>query len=604
MNIMDNIRLVTVIAIVSGVSVLAYVDQAYAITSLIDEAKEKGLPYLTSVQVQNDVLKLDDKSLLVLQVDFHSQNNTDIWVDIKPVIEKQFILYHKAGFSTATGIDEPYGGEVKNQHRIQDYVEYDDSVIRLNSNESKQIPVHVEVPAEYLGKFQNQPLPILVGFELIDSNVLEKLPRDLEKLEIKFESSSDKKTQNPVWDVVSKATDDMQDSDKSFSLYEKQVRYNVSYDISNGMINDMTLFCENGSLLIDVSSQSESDVNLDIKLPRNMLDPKTDGEDDVFFVLRDGDEIDYEEIPYSDYRKLSMSFPPDTDQIEIIHGFVLALKPPMCKVADNPPYSSILPPLKQIQSGVPIDEIQCKKGLVQVFKDSDKSTACITLNAKSKLMERGWAEPLGNIDKQRTVPPEPPLVSESTLQLHDAKKLLESAYYENVNLGPLKINDVILGFGIENNALIMDVKYRYSTSSEMDIVKKKIRDIVGEEIPLEYIPFKPPPRMIEMAMPYHWNEYLHKNNIEFVPADTGYGNNDDGIGDGNTVCSPLMDENGTEFYIASTVNQEPFEITDTYVVEEKPQFCKKTWKTDVILEEPNRIISLWLKLGQGKIPSE
>ena len=37
-------------------------------------------------------------------------------------------------------------------------------------------------------------------------------------------------------------------------------------------------------------------------------------------------------------------------------------------------------------------------------------------------------------------------------------------------------------FGVENDRLIIDVLYRYSTSSEMDIVKQKIRGITGEEI--------------------------------------------------------------------------------------------------------------------------
>ena len=203
------------------------------------------------------------------------------------------------------------------------------------------------------------------------------------------------------------------------------------------------------------------------------------------------------------------------------------------------------------------------------------------------------------------VTPEPQPVSELNSEiktnLNNAEKLLKTAYYENVNLGPLKINDVIVGFGIENNRLIIDVLYRYSTSSEMDIVKKKIRDIVGDEIEIEYIPYKEPSRFIEKALTYHWNEHLRKNNIEFTPAISGYSINDDGIGDGTFLCSPLVAPNGTEFYIVSTIIVEPFLITDTFIDIEKPEFCKKSWKTDVILVEPDRVVSLWLEMGQGKI---
>ena len=192
------------------------------------------------------------------------------------------------------------------------------------------------------------------------------------------------------FEVIKPDADDLRNNDKSFSLYEKQVKYNIPYSISNGMINDMTLFCEHGSLLIDVSSQSKSDIRLEIELPRNMLDPKTNDKDSRFFVLRDGEEINYEEIPYKDYRKLSMSFPHNTNEIEIIHAFILALKPPMCKVVDNPPYSLILPPLQQFKSGVPTDEIQCKDGLTMLLTPKDSRPVCVTVETAEKLIPRNW----------------------------------------------------------------------------------------------------------------------------------------------------------------------------------------------------------------------
>ncbi len=193
-----------------------------------------------------------------------------------------------------------------------------------------------------------------------------------------------------AWGADLKTAENLYDFDKSFSLYEKQVRYNIPYSISNGMIDDMILFCEHGSLLIDVSSQSESDMSLKIELPRSMLDPKTDDGDGRFFVLRDGDEIDYEEIPYQDYRRLLMSFPHDTREIEIIHAFILAVKPPMCKVVDNPPYSSILPPLKQFKSGVSTDEIRCKDGLTMLLTPKDSRPVCVTGDTAEKLIPRSW----------------------------------------------------------------------------------------------------------------------------------------------------------------------------------------------------------------------
>ena len=46
-------------------------------------------------------------------------------------------------------------------------------------------------------------------------------------------------------------------------------------------------------------------------------------------------------------------------------------------------------PHNQIKFGIPVDEIECKKGLIQIFKKSDKSVVCVTLQTKLKLVERG-----------------------------------------------------------------------------------------------------------------------------------------------------------------------------------------------------------------------
>ncbi len=51
----------------------------------------------------------------------------------------------------------------------------------------------------------------------------------------------------------------------------------------------------------------------------------------------------------------------------------------------------ILSPLKQIKSGVSVDEIQCKESLVLLTKH-DGSPACVKPETKEKLIERGWMQ--------------------------------------------------------------------------------------------------------------------------------------------------------------------------------------------------------------------
>lgn len=51
-----------------------------------------------------------------------------------------------------------------------------------------------------------------------------------------------------------------------------------------------------------------------------------------------------------------------------------------------------LPPLKQLKSGLEIDQIVCKIGQALVVKSSDGSPVCVKPETKEKLIERGWAK--------------------------------------------------------------------------------------------------------------------------------------------------------------------------------------------------------------------
>ena len=72
-------------------------------------------------------------------------------------------------------------------------------------------------------------------------------------------------------------------------------------------------------------------------------------------------------------------------------------------------------------------------------------------------------------------------------------------------------------------------------------------------------------------------------------------NNADGFAKHDKVCSPLVAPNGTEFYIHSSFDLEPFKITGTFIDQKKPDDCHKIWKTDVIMPEPDRVTALWLE---------
>lgn len=81
-------------------------------------------------------------------------------------------------------------------------------------------------------------------------------------------------------------------------------------------------------------------------------------------------------------------------------------------------------PLKQLKSGIAIDQIQCKEGFVVAMKKSNGNPNCVKRETLEKLRERDWVEPLGDIVFQRSSQsePEPENVSVSVTG-NDAKDI-------------------------------------------------------------------------------------------------------------------------------------------------------------------------------------
>ncbi|MEM2160050.1 MAG: S8 family serine peptidase [Candidatus Nitrosotenuis sp.] len=93
--------------------------------------------------------------------------------------------------------------------------------------------------------------------------------------------------------------------------------FDVEYTIEGGTVNDMYVDLDNTALIISVDPISDGEIELTI--PRELIDARiTTDKDDVFFVLVDGDEIEFEEHATSDSRILSIPFTSGIEEIEII----------------------------------------------------------------------------------------------------------------------------------------------------------------------------------------------------------------------------------------------------------------------------------------------
>ena len=96
----------------------------------------------------------------------------------------------------------------------------------------------------------------------------------------------------------------------------------IYYEITNGKVISIIPDTDAKSLLINIETWDDGSVTLTI--PRSVLDAKTNDVDDAeFFVLVDGEEVDFEEITTSTDRTLTIPFLAGSEQIEIIGTFVI-----------------------------------------------------------------------------------------------------------------------------------------------------------------------------------------------------------------------------------------------------------------------------------------
>jgi predicted secreted protein with PEFG-CTERM motif len=100
----------------------------------------------------------------------------------------------------------------------------------------------------------------------------------------------------------------------------------VGYSIKGGKILSITPDVQAKSLVIAIEATDNGEVKLVI--PRSILDARLgpdgmSGEDDSFFVLVDGAEVDFKETTTSEDRTITIEFDEGASEIEIIGTFVI-----------------------------------------------------------------------------------------------------------------------------------------------------------------------------------------------------------------------------------------------------------------------------------------
>jgi len=97
--------------------------------------------------------------------------------------------------------------------------------------------------------------------------------------------------------------------------------FSVGYSITGGNVLSIIPDVDANSLIIGISTTSEGEIT--ITIPRSLMDSLIGDDDDEYFVLVDGEEVDFDETKTSTDRTLTIQFPDGAEEIEIIGTFVI-----------------------------------------------------------------------------------------------------------------------------------------------------------------------------------------------------------------------------------------------------------------------------------------
>ena len=96
----------------------------------------------------------------------------------------------------------------------------------------------------------------------------------------------------------------------------------IGYEITGGKLISIMPDVDASSLIISI--EATRDGSLTLTIPRSVADSLlANGEDDDFFVLIDGEEVNFDETASSTDRTLTIAFPIGAEEIEIIGTFVI-----------------------------------------------------------------------------------------------------------------------------------------------------------------------------------------------------------------------------------------------------------------------------------------
>jgi predicted secreted protein with PEFG-CTERM motif len=121
--------------------------------------------------------------------------------------------------------------------------------------------------------------------------------------------------------VVQEAEAEEETHEEEMMETEEDIYVTLDHDISGGSVTEMEIDMDSNSLVIEVDVTDNGSIS--VTLPRDVIDATNNGDDDDFFVIVDGEEVDFQETKTSTDRTLTIEFPAGAEEIEIFGTFVV-----------------------------------------------------------------------------------------------------------------------------------------------------------------------------------------------------------------------------------------------------------------------------------------
>lgn len=167
----------------------------------------------------------------------------------------------------------------------------------------------------------------------------------------------------------------------NFEFMTDYVKYAIPIEITNGTIKEINMDCVEWSLKVDIIPNAKGKLMIDIST--ELIDP-------LWAIWIDYVDVDVAEINGTE---ITIPFSSDAKRIEIHGRNTFTPDSGACKIIHNPPYSHILPPLKQMKNGVTQEEVICRESFSKMHKPSLgnlETIVCVKSLSVDKLEERGW----------------------------------------------------------------------------------------------------------------------------------------------------------------------------------------------------------------------